>query len=910
MKRLISVIFPLLLGLVVFSQKITEPAQPGYDMARSNIPHGKIDTVTYYSNAVGNNRNAIVYTPPGYSPGKKYPVLYLLHGIGGDEFEWLNGGQPEVILDNLYAENKVEPMIVVMPNGRAMKDDRATGNIMAPDKVEAFANFENDLLNDLIPFVEKNYPVIKDRKHRAIAGLSMGGGQSLNFGLGNLDKFAWVGGFSSAPNTKPPQELMPNPEQEKEKLKLLWLSCGDKDRLITFSKRTSDYMNENDVPHIYEIYDGNHDFEVWKTSLYKFLQLVFKPDHPKVSGGKKISNELFGLFFEDINYSADGGIYAELVQNRSFEYNPTERREWHPLSFWEYINPGYSIGRLSVETKAPVHPNNPHYIVLDVEVVGNYEEFDGEAGVGLKNPGFDGMIIREGEIFNFSIFARQFSESPVEMLVSLQNPKGEVLAQSSFSTVSNEWQKYTATLTATGASDTASLVVLAKNPGQIALDMISLFPEKTFKNRPNGLRADLAQMLADMEPKFVRFPGGCLVHGDGLGNMYRWKNTIGPLEQRKAQRNIWGYHQTGGLGFFEYFQFCEDIGAKPIPILPAGVSCQNSGGTWRIGGTGQKALCMDNMDEFVQEVLDLIEWANGPATSEWGAKRAAAGHSAPFNLEYLGIGNEDKLTPEFKERFELIYNAVKEKHPEIKVIGTSGPFSDGEDFEKGWEFVHKLRVPVVDEHYYKEPDWFLANHFRYDNYDRNASKVYLGEYASWGNKLYNAVVEAAYMTSLERNGDVVVMASYAPLLAKKSFTQWNTDMIFFDNLNIVPTPNFYVQKIFMTNQGDYYFDGVVQTDRKDSLQAASCVMDSKTGDVILKLVNVGNESKTMNIDLSRFNKLKGEAKISVLKGDAGAENTFENQRNIVPKESNFQAIQKFDYNAPPMSVTVIRIEKY
>jgi enterochelin esterase-like enzyme len=277
MKRLFFVIFPLLLGIVVYSQNITEPAESGYDIIRSDIPHGNLDTITYFSETVGNNRNAVIYTPPGYSKNEKYPVLYLLHGIGGDEFEWLNGGKPQVIFDNLYAENKLEPMIVVMPNGRAMKDDRATGNVFAPEKQEAFARFEKDLLNDLIPFIEKNYPVIKNREHRAIAGLSMGGGQSLNFGLGNLDKFAWVGGFSSAPNTNPPEELLPNPDEAKEKLKLLWLSCGDKDGLINISNRTSNYLERNDVPHQYEIYDGNHDFGVWKTSLYKFSQLLFKP---------------------------------------------------------------------------------------------------------------------------------------------------------------------------------------------------------------------------------------------------------------------------------------------------------------------------------------------------------------------------------------------------------------------------------------------------------------------------------------------------------------------------------------------------------------------------------------------------------------------------------------------------------
>ena len=265
-----------LFALAGNSQNTLTPAPPGFDLVRESIPHGKIDSITYNSTTVGTNRKALVYTPPGYSKDKKYPVLYLLHGIGGDEKEWLNGGQPQVILNNLYAENKVEPMIVVLPNGRAMKDDRATGNIFDREKVEAFATFEKDLLNDLIPFVEKNFSVIANRESRAIAGLSMGGGQSLNFGLGNLNTFAWVGGFSSAPNTKKPEELIPDPAIAKEQLKLLWLSCGDNDGLITFSKRTHDYLKTNNVPHVYYIEQGNHDFKVWKNGLYMFSQLLFK----------------------------------------------------------------------------------------------------------------------------------------------------------------------------------------------------------------------------------------------------------------------------------------------------------------------------------------------------------------------------------------------------------------------------------------------------------------------------------------------------------------------------------------------------------------------------------------------------------------------------------------------------------
>ncbi len=640
--------------------------------------------------------------------------------------------------------------------------------------------------------------------------------------------------------------------------------------------------------------------------LLLFLSVVTKAQPAK--GGKKIGPDLFGLFFEDINYSADGGLYAELVQNRSFEYNPTECREWNPYSYWEYIAPGFSYGRISVETAEPIHPNNPHYLVLDVEHVGREVKFVGTSGVGLKNSGFDGMVVKANDPYNFSMFVRQLSKEPISFNIRLQNPKGDILAESKLSTSSNDWKKHQARLIPTQSCDSASLVILATTEGKFAIDVVSLFPEKTFRNRPNGMRADLAQMLADMKPAFIRFPGGCLVHGDGLGNMYRWENTIGPIEQRKEQRNIWGYHQTSGLGYFEYFQFCEDIGAKPLPVLPAAVSCQNSGGTWQIGGTGQKALPMDEMQDYIQEVLDLIEWANGPATSVWGARRAAAGHPESFHLQYIGIGNEDKMTPEFEQRFKMIFDAVKVKHPEITVVGTVGPAPDGEDFTKGWKIADEQKVPIVDEHYYTSPEWFISNQHRYDSYKRNATQVYLGEYASWGNKLRNAIAEAAYMTSLERNGDVVRMASYAPLLAKKDFTQWKIDMIFFDNVNICPTPNYFVQKMFSANRGDYYFDKVISKDEKDINLAASCVQDSKTGDIILKLVNYNETAKPMKVNLGRFGKIAAEGEQTVLTGSMDAENTFANTKNIVPTSSIVKISKSFDYSAPAMSLTVVRIK--
>lgn len=618
-------------------------------------------------------------------------------------------------------------------------------------------------------------------------------------------------------------------------------------------------------------------------------------------GGKKISTDLFGLFFEDINYSADGGLYAEMVQNRSFEYSPTDRREWNPFSFWEYITPGFSYGSINVETTDPVHPNNPHYIVLNIEHVG-------DSGIGIRNYGFDRMVIKNGENYDFSLFARQLSEKPITLWVSLQNPGGKVLAENKFTTSSKDWTKYTSTLRPSLSSDSASLVLIAATEGKLALDVISLFPQKTFKARSNGLREDLAQMLADVHPKFIRFPGGCLTHGDGLGNMYRWKNTIGPIEERTEQKNIWGYHQTAGLGYYEYFQFCEDIGAKPLPILPAAVSCQNSGGTWRIGGTGQQAIPMNEMQDYIQDVLDLIEWANGAVTSTWGAKRAAAGHPASFHLEYVGIGNEDKITPEFERRFKMIYDAVKAKYPEITVVGTVGPFPSGEDYDKGWKLANQLNIPVVDEHYYSQPDWFISNQYRYDAYKRKATEVYVGEYASWGNQMKNAISEAAYMTALERNGDIVRMASYAPLLAKKNHTQWRTDMIFFDNSNICLTPNYHVQKIFSNNQGDYYFENVIKKDPKDSVLAGSCVYESKSGDVILKLVNAGNQSKIVSINLKPFKGVMPTAVKTELSGNADAVNSFEHPQNIIPVTSNIKISRTFYYTLSPTSLTVIRIK--
>ena len=520
---------------------------------------------------------------------------------------------------------------------------------------------------------------------------------------------------------------------------------------------------------------------------------------------RKISPDLFGIFFEDINYAADGGLYAELIQNRSFEYTPGDRKEWNNLTSWELVERDGGKATLSAETAKPLHENNPHYALVHAT--------EPNGSVGIANSGFDGIVLKAGDSYDFSVFARQIEGVGGPLEVRLEDPQGGILAEATLPKPGSAWAKSAVSLKAAGNANNARLVLTTKGAGKLCLDMVSLFPKDTYKNRPNGLRRDLAQVIADLKPKFVRFPGGCLAHGDGLDNMYRWKDTVGPVETRKAQRNIWRYHQTTGLGYYEYFQFCEDIGAKPLPVVPAGVCCQNAGNYIPGSPKGQQHIPMAEMAAYIQEVLDLIEWANGPATSKWGAVRAAAGHPQPFHLEYLGVGNEDQITDGFEERFAMIHKAIKAKHPEITVIGTVGPFSSGEDFERGWKIARQLRVAMVDEHYYMPPDWFLANQHRYDTYDRMGPKVYLGEYASKGNSLFNALAEAAYMTSLERNGDVVHLASYAPLLAKTHHTQWNPDLIYFDNTSVMLTANYHVQRLFGENPGDVWLPNTIEMPR-------------------------------------------------------------------------------------------------
>lgn len=614
---------------------------------------------------------------------------------------------------------------------------------------------------------------------------------------------------------------------------------------------------------------------------------------------KAISNLLMGIFFEDINYSADGGLYAELIQNRDFEYDPSDRegdKNWNSTHSWSLKG---DKATLYIDTISPIHPNNPHYAVLKID----------RPGAALTNAGFDGIALKAGEKYNLSLFARIPQGKSNKLLIRLVDATGTVQGESSVTISSRAWKSYQTTLTSKTSSDT-HLEILPQSAGEVALDMISLFPQSTFKGRKNGLRADLAQTLADMHPRFIRFPGGCVAHGDGLKNIYQWKNTIGALEARKPARNLWGYHQSMGLGYFEYFQFCEDIGAEPLPVLAAGVPCQNSACHGALRGGQQGGIPMEEMPAYIQDILDLIEWANGDAKkTKWGKVRAQAGHPKPFNLKYIGIGNEDLITDIFEERFTMIFNAIKEKHPEITVIGTVGPFNEGTDYVEGWKLADKLGIPLVDEHYYQTPGWFLHNQDFYDKYDRSKkTKVYLGEYATHipGRKanIETALTEALYLTALERNGDVVHMTSYAPLLAKEKHTQWNPDLIYFNNREVKPTTGYHVQKLYGQHAGDTYIPSHVQLDNPDRRVklriGSSIVRDSHTGDWIVKLVNFLPVSVEADILLPNIGTVRPSAQRTILTGTP--------ESTPLPVTDTINVGENFQQQLPAYSFTVIRVK--
>ncbi len=631
------------------------------------------------------------------------------------------------------------------------------------------------------------------------------------------------------------------------------------------------------------------------------------------AGGKAISDELIGIFFEDISSAADGGLYAELIQNGSFEFNLAERDGWGAGTAWQTIRPGHSLGYSEVRMDAPIHPNNPTYMRLNIERTKEFYDYKGWKGFGLQNQGFDGISVKAGAKYDFSVFLRNVKGEAKQVRIALVEPQGwgkdpKLLAETTITADANTWKKYEATLTASETVKNAALQILVLQNGVIDIDMISLMPEDTYKG--HGLRKDLAEALAALHPKFMRFPGGCVVHGggDGFWNTYRWKTTVGPKEQRRQLKNTWGYHQSMGLGYFEYFQFCEDLNMEPVPILPCGVSCQGANGGWNMWPHQAQDVCpMSEMDEWVQDALDLIEWANGDVNTKWGRVRAEAGHPKPFNLKYLGIGNEEKISPEFAERFKYMYEKVTKAHPEIIIVGTAGPGSHPEnpDYEAGWKLANELQMPIIDEHYY-EPYKYFQESRQYDKYPRDRkTKIYLGEYASKDKKLIDALSEALYLLHVERNADIVVMTSYAPLFARKNATNWNPDMIYFDNERPYLTCSYYVQQMFGQSSGNYYYGDCVNIKDATNLQEQSVVLNTKTRQLFVKLCNASADTKTADINLSRFKGVKTAVK-TTLTGQPEDENNYEKQP-IAPKTETVKMQKKMSLELAPYSFVMLQI---
>ncbi|MHA6802617.1 alpha-L-arabinofuranosidase C-terminal domain-containing protein [Salinifilum ghardaiensis] len=615
--------------------------------------------------------------------------------------------------------------------------------------------------------------------------------------------------------------------------------------------------------------------------------------------GAALSENMYGVFFEDINHAADGGLYPERVRNRSFEYGPADNADFDPMTGWTAVSRGGDGRAEVVDDDGRLNERNRQYLRIDNAGGGEY---------GVTNAGYhSGMRLERGERYDVSVWARTGGAGDTPLTARVHTPDGTAVAEPVRLAVRGDgWSKYTATITARRTTGNGQLTVTA-GEGSVALDVVSLFPQETFRDRPNGLRPDLAGAIAQLNPSFLRFPGGCLVNtGSHEGpdqarkRSYQWKDTIGPVEQRATNANFWGYNQSYGLGYYEYFQFAEDIGAEPIPVVPALVN-----GCGEDSATDDPAL----LRRHVQDTLDLIEFANGPVDSEWGAKRAAMGHPEPFGMERIAVGNEETQVDGFFEHFAQFREAIEQRHPEITVISNSGPDDSGPVFDRAWERNRQADVDVVDEHYYNEPDWFLRNNDRYDSYDRSGPDVFLGEYASQGNAFRNALAEAAYMTGLERNGDVVRMASYAPLLAKQGAAQWEPDMIWFNDRDWWGSANYEVQRLFMNNIGDHVVPSTA--DRSPGEPAAEpfrqvVTRDTRSGDLIVKVVNAQDSAARTRIDLGGA-EVDPVARGTVLQAAPEAENT-ETDRPVRPDKFTVDGVgASFEHTFEPHSVTFLRI---
>jgi alpha-L-arabinofuranosidase len=624
--------------------------------------------------------------------------------------------------------------------------------------------------------------------------------------------------------------------------------------------------------------------------------LTIDATHP----GAAINPAMWGIFFEDINFGADGGLYAEMVKNRSFEFPD-------PMMGWIKISPSLAQGELSVRKEDPLTPANPHYLRVHSE---------GSAPFGISNVGFRGMGASQDETYQFSMEVRGVGGAPV-LEVQLVAADGSVLDSARLQDFAAAWKRYALELHPKESDWGARLNVLMHGKGTVDVDMVSLFPAHTWKNRPGGLRADMVQMLADLKPGFLRFPGGCIVEGSQLDRRYRWKQTLGPVGDRPLLVNRWNYEfvhrptpdyfQSFGLGFFEFFQLCEDIGAQPLPILNCGMACQFNSGE----------LCpLDQLDPYIQDALDLIEFANGPETSVWGAKRAALGHPRPFHMQMMGVGNE-QWGSQYIDRYLRFAAALKAQHPEIMLVSDTGPSPNDERFQFLWPKLCELHADIVDQHCYAHPDWFFNNTHRYDNYDPNGPKVFMGEYAAQSvdvvspknrNTLECALAEAAYMTGLERNAAVVRMASYAPLFGNVEAWQWTPNLIWVDNHRVFGTPDYYAQQLFSRNRGDFVLP-IADDDSAASGLFASAVRDSQSQDISIKVVNARSQAVPAAIHLSGLVPGAQKAQATILTSDNTAdENSLGQPRKVAPVTVSIGVVAaRFDYTFKPNSLTVLRI---
>ena len=606
--------------------------------------------------------------------------------------------------------------------------------------------------------------------------------------------------------------------------------------------------------------------------------------------GSPVQPTMYGIFFEDINYAADGGLYAELVINRSFEFP-------NPFAGWDIS------GKVTLQNDGPFD-KNPHYVRLAPS--GHNDKH-----TMIENHGFFGMGLKKGAAYRFTVWARcpegGNSKIWIDLVDNATMGEDQKLGNGGIEVSGKEWKKYTLVLKAGKTIERAHLRVWGDSRVTTDLEHVSLFPVDTYNGDENGMRKDLAQALFDMKPGVFRFPGGCIVEGTDLATRYQWKNTVGPVENRPLNENRWhytftsryypNYFQSYGLGFYEYFRLSEQIGAEPLPVLNVGMSCQFQN---NIRNEKKAHVAIEDLQPYIDDCIDLIEFANGdPAKNKWAALRAEMGHPAPFNLKYLGVGNEQwdyKDNKAFSKRLKVFMDAIRKVHPEIKLIGTSGPNSEGEDFDLGWTAMKELKADLVDEHFYRNINWFKNEMYRYDEYDRKGPKVFAGEYACHDSgKKYNhagaSIYEAAFMTNLEKNADIVHMATYAPLFAHVEGWQWRPDAIWFDNLRSAKTVSYHVQALYAQNKGTHVLKTTLATPTPKGQDGifSSAVYDKEQDEVIVKVVNTTEKAQQVDIQLQGKKAIARVNTISLDCSDYDMENTVDNPNAIVPVQGTAKA---------------------